>query len=443
MFGPVLGLTPRQLTAAYGLAGLRRAGFLGQGRRVALIAVGSSVPRAGFAELSRCFKPWPTPHEHLVVGPKPAPGGEAALDPAMVALMAPRARIDVFESGPGVTSESDPEFLPEMEADLPRLINAALNPRNTGGKRVDAISMSLGWCEAALPRRVVAATEAALKRARKLGVSVFAGAGDAGSLGTYALPGQKPTCIPWPVQIEQVKGLPHLRPGLLFPGSSPYVTAVGGSELAIDGKVPASGAPRGGPITNEVVWNQRAPAYAFGSSPGWPDLFLAGGGGQSTFFTTREAPWERAIGLSGPLHKPDIAALAGRPYALGGSLGTSVASPLMAGAISVLDGYLAAHGAKPVGPLNPLVYRIAAHRKLYKRVFHDIVRGDNDLLGLGCCRAKKGYDEASGLGSLDIRALADALLSRRARLAPRHANARRIDRRALANTARSRESWKP
>jgi kumamolisin len=145
--------------------------------------------------------------------------------------------------------------------------------------------------------------------------------------------------------------------------------------------------------------------------PGWPSLFLAGGGGHSRFFTTGQAPWQHDIGLSGALHKPDIAALAGRPYSVGGSLGTSAASPLMAGAIAVLHGYLATHHAKPVGELNPLLYRIAARPTLYRKVFHDVTRGNNDLLGLGCCRARRGYDEASGLGSLDIAALAHVLLT--------------------------------
>jgi hypothetical protein len=150
----------------------------------------------------------------------------------------------------------------------------------------------------------------------------------------------------------------------------------------------------------------------FDTFPGWPDLFLAGGGGRSILFGTGA---ERQIGLKGALHKPDIAALAGRPYQLGGSTGTSVASPMMAGALAVLDGYLVAHHAPPLGPLNPLLYRIAANRTLYRKVFHDVIHGNNDLLHLGCCRARRGYDVASGLGSLDIKALADVLLARQAR----------------------------
>ncbi|HEX5194702.1 MAG TPA: hypothetical protein VFW09_18040 [Solirubrobacteraceae bacterium] len=66
---------------------------------------------------------------------------------------------------------------------------------------------------------------------------------------------------------------------------------------------------------------------------------------------------------------------------------------------------------RPVGELNPLLYRIAARPTLYRKVFHDVTRGNNDLLGLGCCRARRGYDEASGLGSLDIAALAHVLLT--------------------------------
>jgi subtilisin family serine protease len=340
------GLTPRQVAAAYGVEGLWRAGFRGQGRRI-----GSTSSRpARLRPATRC------------------------------------------------TCGS-------WSASSPRLINAALDPRNTGGKRVDVITMSFGWCERALPRRFLRTAEAALRRAARLGVTVLAAAGDAGSLGTYQPRGGKPTCVLWPVRTNVARHLPNIRLGLFYPASSPYVTAVGGTELAIGVKAPRAGVPRGGPITDEVVWNQQAPPVPFDAFPGWPDLFLAGGGGRSILFDQ--------IRSRRSLRKPDIAALAGRPYQLGESTGTSVASPMMAGALAVLDGSLVAHHAPPLGTLNALLYRIAADRTLYPEVFHDVIHGSNDLLHRGCCRARPGYDEASGLGSLDIGALGRVLLARR------------------------------
>jgi hypothetical protein len=158
------------------------------------------------------------------------------------------------------------------------------------------------------------------------------------------------------------------------------------------------------------VWNERAPANMKNKARcGWPFLYYAGGGGPSRMYTTDDAPWQKLIGLRGAERKPDIAALAGSPEYLGGRIGTSGGAPLMAGAVAVLDGYLLAHRMRTTGPLNPLLYRIGAQPKLYRQVFNDIVHGDNDLLGVRCCSARHGFDEASGLGSLNIAGLAHVL----------------------------------
>jgi hypothetical protein len=84
----------------------------------------------------------------------------------------------------------------------------------------------------------------------------------------------------------------------------------------------------------------------------------------------------------------------------------------MAGAVAVLDGYLAGHHAEPTGPLNPTLYHVAADPRLYLKVFNDITSGTNDLLGLGCCSAHPGYDMVSGLGSIRVAALGAALLAK-------------------------------
>jgi kumamolisin len=389
---PAHGLDPGQLAAAYGVSGLWQAGFRGQGRRVALIEVGESLDKTAFTLFSHCYGPFATPIEHLVVGSKPKPGGEGILDPKVVAAIAPAARIDMFESGHGSKTTDV----------LPALLNAALNPRNTGGKLVDTISISFGRCEATWPTAQQKAAEAVLQRASKLGVAVFVAAGDSGSVSYYSSNGAK-TCIGHPVDTKAAKRLHGVSLGLGFPGSSPQVTSVGGTELAINGKVPRSGSPKGGTVTDEIVWNEAQQSS--------PTTVWGGGGGKSKLFTVADAPWQRLIGLSGAESKPDIAALAGSPMFLNGGIGTSGASPLMAGAIAVLDGYLVAHHAKATGPLNPLIYKVAKNASFYKKVFRDVIHGSNDLLHLGCCSAIKGYDRASGLGSLNVQALGSALLS--------------------------------
>jgi uncharacterized protein (TIGR03437 family) len=95
--------------------------------------------------------------------------------------------------------------------------------------------------------------------------------------------------------------------------------------------------------------------------------------------------------------------------------GTSVAAPVMAGIVTLLNHYLVSNGVikQPgLSNINPTLYRLA---QTNPAVFHDIVTGDN---GVPCAAgtpdcvngtvarvAGPQYDEASGLGSVDASAL--------------------------------------
>lgn len=396
------GIAPDQLAAAYDVDPLWRAGFSGQGRRVALLEVNDSLTERDYGFFSDCFGPWPNVEQEVAAGS--APTGtefEPTLDADTVASLAPRTRIYMFESGP--------PYVTDYEA-LPRLMAAALNPANTGGKLVDAISISDNECELSWPPEELDQMQTELAQAWRMRVAVVAAQGDSGSSGSYVPPGGPLTCAAYPVDASPwtaagTGGLldaPGLQAGVWYPASSPLVTGVGGTQLVINGRTGLSEAQLGGTITDEPVWNQ--PVHK-------PDSYLAGGGGTSTLFTTTDAPWQQLVGLHGPERKPDISALAGSPGYLNNRIGTSGAAPLMAGAIAVLDSYLVAHHMNTTGPLNPILYRIAAQRPLYRQVFNDVIDGTNDLLDLGCCTATTGYDDASGLGSLNVSALAHTLLA--------------------------------
>jgi len=43
-------------------------------------------------------------------------------------------------------------------------------------------------------------------------------------------------------------------------------------------------------------------------------------------------------------------------------------------------------------------------------VFRDVLEGNNDLYGVGCCTAGPGYDLTTGLGQVDFANLASALV---------------------------------
>jgi hypothetical protein len=411
--GAGAGLYPNQLAAAYDVPSRWQAGYAGHEPTVALLEVGQALDPTAWSQFSACYGPFKQPVQAVVVGSNPTQGGEAIFDPNVVAAIAPTARIYMFESGS--SSEGVLRQIPQV---LPALLKAALNPANTGGKLVDTISTSTVSCEAEWTPAEINAMQAQLRRAASLGVAVFAAAGDAGSLGSYLYDGVL-TCVGWPVdESSTAADWPGLLPGVDYPGSSPEVTSVGGTELQINGVVPAAGDSAGGTITNEIVWNElypypasfQCPVAGAPSQPANAQCYFAGGGGSSSLFTVAQAPWQRYIHLSGQEHKPDISSLAGSPNFLQGGIGTSGSAPLMAGAVAVLDGYLENRHAAPTGPLNPTLYWIATKPKIAAGVFNDVTDGSNSLLGLSCCAAGPGYDEASGLGSLNIGRLGAALL---------------------------------
>jgi len=98
--------------------------------------------------------------------------------------------------------------------------------------------------------------------------------------------------------------------------------------------------------------------------------------------------------------------------------GTSAATPVFAGILTLLNQHLVSTGAqsKPgLGNINPRLYQIA---RTTPGVFHDIVSGDNIVpckVGTPDCTtgsygyaATPGWDAATGLGSLDVANLASA-----------------------------------
>ncbi|MGH7577397.1 MAG: hypothetical protein ACREM1_19985 [Longimicrobiales bacterium] len=382
---PTGGLEPSQIAAAYGIDKLWEAGFHGQGMRVALIEPGERLDLEKFLEFSDCWGPFAVPQEIVVGGGTPKVSAEPNFDAQVLLSIAPGLEgVYMFES----VVDSQSQFAP--------LLAAALDPAHTGGDLVDAISMSFSRCEASWAPDYIEATNAQLRRAAELGVKVFVAGGDAGSAGAFDPEPGEVQCVPHPVPPVPPPGV---ELGVGFPGSSPWVIDVGGTELAINGRIPEAGSVEGGTLTNEVVWNQEL-------APGRS----AGGGGLSEIFSVVDAAWQQVIGLAGKHHRPDVSALAGSPKYPNGGIGTSGAAPLTTAGMLVVDSYLVSHGVEPTGFLSPVLYALALTD--YERVFRDVIDGNNDVYSLGCCYAGPGYDLASGLGSIRFDQLAEALLER-------------------------------
>jgi subtilase family serine protease len=88
--------------------------------------------------------------------------------------------------------------------------------------------------------------------------------------------------------------------------------------------------------------------------------------------------------------------------------GTSFAAPIFAGMLAILNGKLNSTGQ---GVVNSTLYKLAADSTTYASAFHDITGGSNECTaGPDYCTsaggseypAGTGYDQASGLGSIDF-----------------------------------------
>jgi kumamolisin len=75
--------------------------------------------------------------------------------------------------------------------------------------------------------------------------------------------------------------------------------------------------------------------------------------------------------------------------------GTSQAAPIWAALTVLMNQYLVAHGGRPVGDVNPLLYRVAAGAN--RPGFRDVRLGGNavDI-------SQPGYDVVTGLGSPNV-----------------------------------------
>jgi subtilase family serine protease len=376
---PSGGFTPNQIAAAHGFAPLHRRGLRGQGRRIALLEFDGGFERGDMETFARCFGlPKPKLAVRRINGQVPMPGSarnsdEVALDIQVVMGLAPRAAIDVYEGNP--------------VASFGMGFAAALAPRKGQGLP-DVISLSYGACELLL-------TDLAAKSQRRIdrylidvataaGVPILAASMDHGSS----------ACAEFPVPSMEK------RVETSYPSTAQSVTAVGGTSFTLR---PDNS------ILSQRVWNDRV-LGAVDASPG------AGGGGTSKLISR---PWfQLDAGLRSSQggkgrQVPDLA-LYSDPYpgwaiycnvgACGnrGWLsigGTSAATPAFAAGIALANQDAKRHGQPRLGAVNPLLYELARSKR---SPFRDVVRGDNDVFDVGCCRAHRGFDRASGWGSIDI-----------------------------------------
>ncbi len=363
------GVTPNQWRTAYGLDTLQAAGYQGQGVSVALVEE-SSFSQTNLDDFTQCFSITnaTTPTVTTVKGSAPALGGEAHLDVEIMLAAAPRLS-GMYVLQMNVTTP----------ADFVILFASPLNTHLTGGSRVHIISSSIALCELAWTATAINLMEHILLTAATARISVFNSAGDSGSSGC-----RKDNQF---VTAQTVT----------YPPSSGYVTAVGGTNLALN---------TANQITGQGVWNGKL--FDTASTAG-------GGGGYSRFL---QMPfWQTGTDVPvGNRITPDIALFADPSpgYAIrthNGWIadgGTSAAAPLAAGAVALLQQKAVAQNVV-LDPAFLWIYRLA-NGDNYQSAFTDVVRTNNDIADLDCCNAGSRFDAASGWGSPKFDAIASLLL---------------------------------
>jgi subtilase family serine protease len=271
------------------------------------------------------------------------------------------------------------------------------------------LSITYGLCEAQTDTNTVTTMNAEFQKANAKGITVVAASGDAGAADCDEPtdPNAKPVTVA------------KLGFAVDFPGSSPFVTVIGGTEF------------NEGTGTYWSTSNNSSGASALSYVPemAWNDTATAGdlaatGGGKSTLFA--KPSWQQGAGVpaDGKRDVPDVsldssADHEGFLYCTAGWCtngfrnassdldvvgGTSVSTPTFAGIVALIN----QKTNSTQGNINPTLYSLAS---ISTDAFHDITAGNNNVpcqTGTPDCTtgtlgysATTGYDLTTGLGSVD------------------------------------------
>lgn len=343
------GYTLDQLRTAYNVTPLYALGYEGQGQTVAIVVpnIDAATIRQNLAQFSALYH---LPRAQMrfvhVRGPVPVHKSwdlEATLDASMVHGFAPDAKIVFVEDTPAI-------------AGFWYILNYHVSA---------VVSYSASAPESVWSHSEMAAINHVLQLLALRGTTILKGTGDWGATDTGG-PHPPDTVLPYRYNVN-------------FPASSPWVTALGGTQLTLR---------QDGAYLSERAWS-------------------LGGGGYSRIF--KRPSWQVNPGIkpSEPMRGiPDAACDASPQTALriayngyvGPIGGDSACGPTWAAFIALAN---QANG-KPLGFINPKLYQIGRSR-YYHLAFHDVTMGSNGYA------ATPNWDPATGLGSPNVYNLVRAL----------------------------------
>jgi subtilase family serine protease len=305
--------------------------------------------------------------------------GELELDVLAAHLIAPYAKIlisatpaDTEVSGDAASQVAMPEMMKAAETISARHLASVISISDGNGE--SSYSHGAQEITAQNPGELAAAAA---------GIPVLVATGDCGVV--QNLPVANSQC-----------GSASLQPDTAAWDDSPWVTAVGGSVPNLNPKTGAKAGP-------DPVWH----VGQFSEGAGYSSVFARPGyqGGVSRI--TRSPM--RSV--------PDIT--------LDGQDGTSESAPLLSGVLALATQLN--HGN--VGPINPVLYRVLGPGGAKKGIA-DVIKGNNSSGTVPGFVAAKGFDVASGWGTINGAFVPSLVAATRA--AHQEASARRQARDALA-----------
>jgi pseudomonalisin len=373
-------LAPGDFARIYNSTPLAAAGVDGSGVKIAVVAR-TNVHLADVQRF-RSFFGLPAKDPVIVLNGKD-PGivnadeeSEAELDIEWSGAVAPGAEINLV-----ITSDSDTT---DGVTDSSTYI--------VDNNLASIITVSFGLCEMFSETFVFNSlwTQAAAQ-----GISVFVASGDDGAAGC------------------EDAGVTAAKNGLWVNGlcSSPSDVCVGGTQF-LDTDSPSTYWGPSNDSTTKASALGYIPEGVWNESGGACGALCASGGGASTLYA--RPSWQVAPGVpSGITHRyvPDVS-VSGATHVgyltyinnstgLSAFGGTSASSPAFAGIMALVVQRFGRQGNP-----NPRLYQLAAAQSSGGPVvFHDITQGDNSVPGQTGFSAGVGYDQATGLGSVDVNAL--------------------------------------
>ncbi|KAH7928646.1 subtilisin-like protein [Leucogyrophana mollusca] len=257
-------------------------------------------------------------------------------------------------------------------------------------KPANVISSSYGYNEADLSAKYATRQCAEYGKLGLMGVTVVSGTGDSGVTGNRGM------CL----NADGSQSTTGKRFNPTFPGTCPFVTAVGATQIKA-----------GGSVTDPEI----ACKDHIQSGGGFSNYFAQPSYQKSAVsgYLKYHAPKYPAgtFNTSGSRAYPDIAAN-GAHYtvAVVGKFsdvyGTSVSAPVVASMLALVNDARIAKGKKPIGFINPSLYS-----SKFASSFHDITSGNNPGCGTDGFSTAKGWDPVTGLGTPNFPKLLSDYLS--------------------------------